>query len=175
MEGYTSSLNMTDPLILYSANSWLAYVIGERFYGGEHYVWCTPDFDARSLASVDQVVPPSSSPSEIYRGLYEDVRRGDRHSAKVKENNAGILRGAAAKRAAGVISDAEQKDILSILEQASGMDFRPLLYVIPFDRVRMIVEAAPVELRAHPLSREYIVARLPRADFDVLELPLGGP
>jgi hypothetical protein len=139
---------MTDPLILYSANTWLAYVIGERFYRGEHYVWCTPDFDARSLASVDQVVPPSSSPSEIYRGLYEDVRRGDRHSAKVKENNAGILRGAEAKRAAGVISETEQNDILSILDQASGRDFRPLLYVIPFDRVRTIVEAAPVELRA---------------------------
>jgi hypothetical protein len=84
------------------------------------------------------------------------------------------LRGAEAKRAAGVISDAEQNDILSILDQASGRDFRPLLYVIPFDRVRTIVEAAPVELRAHPLSREYILARLPRADFDVLELPLGG-
>jgi|GEM_PF-5439362 len=41
---------MGDPLLLYSTNTWLTYVIGERFYRDEHYVWCTPDFDARALA-----------------------------------------------------------------------------------------------------------------------------
>src|SRR5258706_560287 len=89
---------MPDPLILYSTSTWLAYVIGERFYRGEHYVWCTPDFDARALASIDQTTPASSSPAEIYRDLYEDVRRGDRHSSKVKDNKMGILRGIAASK-----------------------------------------------------------------------------
>ncbi len=165
---------MPDPLILYSTSTWLAYVIGERFYRGEHYVWCTPDFDARALASIDQTTPASSSPAEIYRDLYEDVRRGDRHSSKVKDNKMGILRGIAANRIAGVISDDEQRDIVLMLDRASGRDFRPLLYVIPFERVSGIVQAAPLELRAHPLSREYIIEKLPRRDFDVLELPLGG-
>lgn len=165
---------MADPLILYSTNTWLAYVIGERFYGGEHYVWCTPDFDARALARIDQTAPPSSSPAEIYRDLFEDVRRGDQHSSKIKDNKAGILRGVADKRAAGVISDEEQRDIVSTLDRAGGRDFRPLLYVIPFDRVSGIIQSAPVELRAHPLSQEYVIERLPRRDFDVLELPLGG-
>lgn len=32
----------TAPLVLYSTNTWLAYTVAERFYGGEHYVWCTP-------------------------------------------------------------------------------------------------------------------------------------
>jgi hypothetical protein len=165
---------VADPLILYSTNTWLAYVIGERFYGGEHYVWCTPDFDARALARIDQTTPPSSSPAEIYRDLFEDVRRGDQHSSKIKDNKAGILRGVADKRAAGVISDEEQRDIVSTLDRASGRDFRPLLYVIPYDRVSGIIQFAPVELRAHPLSQEYVIERLPRRDFDVLELPLGG-
>lgn len=165
---------MADPLILYSTNTWLAYVIGDRFYGGDHYIWCTPDFDARALAPIDQVTPPSSSPAEIYRDLYEDVRRGDDHSSKIKDNKAGILRGIAAKRAAGIISESEEGHIVSMMERARGRDFRPLLYVIPYERVRGNIQAAPVELRAHPLSREYIIERLPRRDFDVLELPLGG-
>jgi hypothetical protein len=164
----------TDPIVLYSTNTWLSYVIGERFYGGEHYVWCTPDFDARALPRIDQVTPPSSSPAEIYRDLHEDVRRGDQHSSKIKDSKAGILRGVEAKRAAGSISDADQREIVSMIERATGRDFRPLLYVIPFERVRANIAAAPVELRAHPLSREFIIERLPRSDFDVLELPLGG-
>jgi hypothetical protein len=165
---------MGNPLVLYSTNTWLAYVIGERFYRGEHYVWCTPDFDARAMARIDQVTPPSSSPAEIYRDLHEDVGRGDEHSSKIKDNKAGILRGLAVKRSAGVISEGEQLDIVSMLDRARGRDFRPLLYVIPYERVRERVQAVPVELRAHPLSREYIIERLPRVDFDVLELPLGG-
>jgi hypothetical protein len=165
---------MADPTILYSTNTWLAYAIGERFYRGEHYVWCSPDFDARSVATIDQVTPPSSSPSEIYRALHEDVRRGDSHSSKIKDNIMGILRGVAVKRAASIISDDDQRDIVSMVDRASGRDFRPLLYVIPYDRVSGIVKPTPVAERAHPLSREYIIEALPRRDFDVLELPLGG-
>ncbi|HYI09946.1 MAG TPA: hypothetical protein VEK57_12880 [Thermoanaerobaculia bacterium] len=165
---------MADPLILYSTNTWLAYVIGERFYGSQHYVWCTPDFDARALPRIEQIAPPSSSPAEIYQDLYEDVRRGDKHSSKIKDNKAGLLRGAAAKRAASMISEDDYRVVVSTVKQAQGRDFRPLLYVIPFARVRAIVQPAPVELRAHPLSREYIIEHLPRVDFDALELPLGG-
>lgn len=165
---------VSEPLILYSTNSWLAYAIGERFYFGEHYVWCNPDFDARAVAVIDQVTPPSSSPAEIYRALHEDVRRGDSHSSKIKDNMTGILRGAAVKRAAGIISEEDQRDIVSMVDRAGGRDFRPLLYVIPYERVRGIVKPAPVAERAHPLSREYVIDALRRTDFDVLELPLGG-
>ncbi|MGB2602072.1 MAG: hypothetical protein WBC78_00655, partial [Candidatus Sulfotelmatobacter sp.] len=73
---------MSVPIVLYSANSWLSYAIAERYYNGEHYVWCTPAFDARSRYSQEWHVPPTSSPFEIYNSLSEEVRRGDRHSAK---------------------------------------------------------------------------------------------
>ena len=33
--------------ILYSTNTWIAYMIAERFYRRHHYVWCTPYFDPR--------------------------------------------------------------------------------------------------------------------------------
>ena len=69
---------MAVPIVLYSANSWLSYVIAERYYHGEHYVWCTPAFDARSHFAQEWHVPPTSSPFEIYKSLSEEVRRGDR-------------------------------------------------------------------------------------------------
>src|ERR1700733_4219519 len=93
-----------DPQLLYSVNTWLAYNISQRFFGGQHYVWCTPDYDAESKPSYTATVPPSSCPKEIYRLLREAVRRGDRHSDKIGANVAGILRGAELWKNAGNIT-----------------------------------------------------------------------
>ena len=62
-----------DPILLYSTNTWLAYLIAELFYNGEHFVWCTPHFDSSSVPLLNYSVPPSASPIEIYRGLRKDV------------------------------------------------------------------------------------------------------
>jgi len=123
-------------IVLYSASSWLAYKISEEYYGGQHYVWCTPHFDPSSVPSIDYTVPPSSSPIEIYRNLREDVKRGDRHSAKIAANKAGLLRGMERKRAAGEITDEQASEIASILDAAEPRDFRPLIFVIPFHLVQ---------------------------------------
>jgi len=163
-------IEMPIPLILYSANTWLAYMIAERFYSGEHYVWCTPYFDPRQLSPRSNAVPPTSSPSEIYHGLFEEVRRGDRHSSKIKENRIGILRGAAVKKDQGIITDKEAQDIAAILERAETRDFRPLIYVIPYAVVCGQLSEVPVPDRAHPLSVEYIIDRLHHDQFDVIEL-----
>ncbi|HTS34194.1 MAG TPA: hypothetical protein VMH04_00905 [Candidatus Solibacter sp.] len=115
-------------------------------------------------------VPPTSSPYEIYKGLYEEVSRGDRHSAGVARNKVGILRGASVKRGAGVISDAQEKEIASIIGSAETRDFKPLIYVIPYHLVAAQVTDVPVSDRAHPLSAEYVVESLQRGQFDVIEV-----
>jgi len=157
------------PLVLYSTNTWIAFKIAERYFGCEHYVWCTPHFDPRNLGNNDSAVPPSSSPLEVCRSLAGDVARGDRHSTKIKENRAGILRGANAKRAAGVIGQVQEQEIALILDLAAQHDFRPLLYVIPYSSVDGRVREPPPEDKAHPLSEEYIIDSLPRRCFDVIE------
>lgn len=156
-------------LVLYSATTWLAYVIAQRYYRGEHYVWCTPHFDPRHDGWDESAVPPTSSPCEIYRSLAEEVRRGDRHSAKIKENRVGILRGANAKRQAGIISAEQEQTIASIVELAQPRDFRPLIYVIPYAGAADRLREPPPEDKAHPLSAEYIADALPRQYFDVIE------
>lgn len=162
-------IKMGEQLLLYSTNTWLAYVIAERFYNHEHYVWCTPHFDSRSLPTIDATTPPTSNPCEIYHNLVAEVRKGDKHSAKIKENKVGILKGATFKKRAGVINDQQEKDIAAIVDIAETWDFRPLLYIIPFDLVKGLIKDVPVSERAHPLSIEYVIEQLPRQYFDIIE------
>jgi hypothetical protein len=159
---------MKTPLILYSASTWLAYSIAERFYG-VHYAWCTAFYDGIT-APRHFNIPPTSSPAEIYRNLEEETRRGDLHSDTLKRNAAGILRGAKAKLRVGEITAAQHREIKDVVAKAKIPDFRPVLYVIPFDRLGRKVPEVPVSLRAHPLSLEYRVEDLRSGCFDVLEI-----
>jgi len=159
-----------EPIVLYSANTWLAYIIAEQYYRGEHYVWCTPHFDPSSVPSLNYVVPPSSSPIEIYRGLRKDISSGDRHSAKIVANKIGILRGVEAKRSVGIIDDDGAAEIASVVEASDIRDFRPMCYVIPFCLVRDRVRPVPISQRAHPLSAEFVIEALPRDCFDAIGL-----
>jgi hypothetical protein len=164
---------MKEPLILFSTNTWLAYIISERFYNGIHYVWCSPYFNSKVLPDYDCTNPPTSNPIEIYKILQEESLRGDRHSPKIKENKVGIIKGAIYNQKMGVITEEQKKDIIAIVEIAETKDFRPLLYLIPFSIVSSIVKAVPVKDRAHPLSMEFVIESLPRNLFEIIEFYIG--
>lgn len=163
-------MKLLKPKILYSANTWLAYNVTRLFFGDLHYVWCSPIFDRRGRPHVLATPPPTSCPCDIYFKLLEEVRGRDKHSAKISENRLGILKGAATKRAAGVISDDELAEINAIVSEATVEDFHPLLYVIPYDAVSTLVKEVPVAQRAHPLSEEYVIDALPGGLFDVIQM-----
>jgi hypothetical protein len=156
-------------IVLYSANTWLAYNIAERYFRGEHYVWCTPFFDS-AVAGHQYTVAPTSSPKDIYINLYKETTRGDRHSTKIEDNKVGILKGAAYKKEAGVINESQQGEIAAIVDAAERRDFTPLLYIIPYGPVAGLLKDVPIDLRAHPLSVEYIIEALPKNCFDVIEI-----
>lgn len=160
---------MRDPLVLYSTNSLLSYRIAQKYYGEMHFVWCAPFFNYNSAPSLDVNIPPSSSPSEIYRCLYEDITRGDQHSIKIELNKAGILRGANAKERIKVITEAARLEIYAMVRRAEMADFRPLLYVIPYPPVTGLIQEVPIEERAHPFSVEYRIENLHRDLFDVIQ------
>lgn len=111
------------PLLLYSTNTWLAWAIASQYYKAIHWVWCSPFFRADGAVAV--ALPPSAIPGAIYDRLYEDVTRGDRHSAWIAKNRVGLIKGAECKEKAGVISSAQKLDILTIdirLQTASLRD-----------------------------------------------------
>ncbi|HEX6145006.1 MAG TPA: hypothetical protein VFZ01_19990, partial [Geminicoccaceae bacterium] len=156
-------------LLLYSTQTLLAYRINQRYFQGQHWVWCSPYRGFASTAMYDSAVPPSSSPLEIYRNLHQEVRRTEHHSDRINANREGLLKGAESKLRQGVIDDATAYEIAAVLERAERADFAPLLYVIPFSLVSGQVRVVPVEHRAHPLSDEYHIEALHRDCFDVIE------
>ena len=160
------------PLVLYSVNTYLAYIINEDYYGSKHYVWCSEVFDATVRNSLGRYgsIPPTSNPREIYHRLYEEVKRGDQHSAKIQENREGILRGAQKKLARGEIHPSQYDEIDQIVKSVGLSEFRPLLYVIPYHHVARNVREATVAERAHPLSLEWIIESLDRKHFDPIEI-----
>jgi hypothetical protein len=155
--------------VLYSTQTYLAYWVAQNYYNGEHYVWCTPIFDPSSpYRDRDSIVPPSSSPYEVYRSLAKAVADSDLHSEKIEDNRTGILRGALEKKQSGVINDKQEQDIVGIVNKASTNLFDPLVYVIPYPPVADRVREPRIEDKAHPLSAEYIIDLLPRKFFDII-------
>jgi hypothetical protein len=156
--------------ILYSTNTWLAYIITEKFYSGSHYIWCTPNFHMNNQTKIDATTPPTSTPYDILTSLNGEVSRGDKHSAKIKENKLGLIRGAAIKKGQGIITADQESEVIEIVNNSEIRDFRPLLYVMSYEAVRGLLRTVPVKDRAHPLSIEFIIEELPRNLFDVIEL-----
>jgi hypothetical protein len=95
--------NMNTKHIYYSCSTWLSYQICQHYYGQRHYVWCSPFFDADSVFSPPNAIPPSSNPRAIYWRLKQDVDSGDLHSAKIADVRDGIRNGAAIQRATDII------------------------------------------------------------------------
>jgi hypothetical protein len=156
--------------VLFSANSALAHIINKTFYNDEHYVWCSPVFDPKSLdaTNIYSRIPPSSSPYNICC-LYQDAIDGaDDHCTKIKENRAGLIRGASLKLEDGVIDLEDYGRILAMVEKASFKEFKPLVYVIPLEAVRSKVEQVPVKESANPLSFEYRITGLNGNEFEIM-------
>jgi hypothetical protein len=153
--------------VLYSTITQLAYGLAERYYNHQHYAWCAPitNFDPHNFSN-----PPSSDPVSIYWELHDDIESGDSHSARIAANRSGLIRGASAHQVAGTIDAATCALIEQVIVAASLIDFKPLLLVIPFEKVKSIAASAPVAVRARATSEEYIIEKLPRSCFDIIEL-----
>jgi TIR domain len=157
------------PLLLYSVNTSLAFRINEQFYRQIHYSWCAPYFDMRrnQISGIGKS-PPSSNPFEIYASFLRDARSGDLHSPLIKQNKAGILRGAQVRIEKGQITPEARHEIEQILDVTVASDYTPLIYVIPTHSIRNLIKKVDVSRRAHPFSPEFIIEDLPRSKFDII-------
>jgi hypothetical protein len=148
---------MNSKSIYYSCCTWLAFQVNQAYYRKAHYTWCTPYFDPPSRLNPYNSVPPTSSPKEIYWNLRREIDAGDKHSAKILQNRAGIQRGADVNLKIGYITSDAHQEILEIAAAAELRDFRPLLYVIPCEPVSQLIQPVAVKDRAHAFSEEYII------------------
>lgn len=147
----------------------VAYNINMKYYGGLHYMWCTPYFGS-NYKSPHFTVPPSSSPLEIYNTLNAEIDASDLHGTKIGLNRMGIRKGADAMLSRGKIDKDQHEEILTISDLAQPQQFRPILCVISRLEAVPFYQRVDVKSRANPLSHEYIVADLPQTAFDVIRI-----
>lgn len=147
------------PLLLYSVNCFFKFHIQERYRGNRHYVWVSESFDSG---------PPTSNPKEIYNSLKRAVADEDEHDYKIDEQKSLITARAIEWEAAGEITTLDKEDIVFEIKNGAFKKWRPLIYVIPYDRVAVRVEAVPRAERAG-FSPEYRISDLDRSEFDIIE------
>lgn len=147
------------PLVLYSVNCHFKFHIQEKYRGNRHYVWVSENFDSG---------PATSNPKDIYDRLKKAVADEDEHDYKIIEQKTLITARVIEWEVAGEISTFDKEDIVSEIEIGKFQKWRPLIYVIPYDRVAGRVEPVPRPERAG-LPPEYRIADLQRSEFDIIE------
>jgi hypothetical protein len=149
-----------ETILYYSTNTKIAYEIAERFFDNQHYVWCAPEFD---------INPPSSNPKELFIRLRDDVEKSDNHSSKIRENKAGLLKAILWKKNKGLITEKIYLEIAKTIKKANINQFKPLIYLIPASNVSEFI-IPQVQEKANVFSSEYIIEKLDRSKFHVIEL-----
>jgi hypothetical protein len=157
---------METPLILYSTNSSIAYKINEEFYNSCHYVWCSPYFDCNKMDFSLRNNPVSSNPYNIYRDFLNSAK--DENSRIIQDNRKGLAHGVKAKFDSGIIDEKQKEKLLFMIKNAGVEEFSPILYVIPYDKVKDILVEAPLRKKANIFSKEYIIPMLTRKAFDII-------
>jgi hypothetical protein len=159
------------PLLLYSTNVYLKFMIQRQYRGDKHFIWCSEAFDSTKLSgyTFNAHTPPSSNPVDIYRELSRDVSRKDAHSAKINEQKLSLGGRAIEWHKNGEITEAQREDIMFLIKTADFSDWRPLIYIIPFDAVKSKIISVPAPNRAG-MGMEYTVSDLSASEFDVIEI-----
>lgn len=148
--------------ILYSQATEISYKINQKYYNDVHYVWCAEE------PLGDYLQAGTSDPIERCNRILTAIYSGDCHEHLIDENKKGIRLGALVKKKAGIITKEQEEEIIALLRSAELSDFSPVLYIIPFDRVKDILEVAPDSEKASLTSVEYIIRNLKRCQFDII-------
>ncbi|MCD4753721.1 MAG: hypothetical protein K8R40_11670 [Anaerolineaceae bacterium] len=159
---------MKNTNVLYSANSKIAYKLNKRYYDDKHYVYVADRFGSPEIESSLESNPPSSSPFDRYTSLKAESQRSDKGGYYIQQNKAGIKKGADAKFKNGIITEKECNLIYQICDEVQLIEFSPLMYIIPYEKVKHLLEDVPVNEKAGPLSAEWVIKELPGDLFDII-------
>jgi hypothetical protein len=161
---------MIENLLYYSTNSYLSYWITKQFYNGQFYVWCSPVFNPSSLDSLNPYIkiPHSSSPFNIYKTFDDAVKTNDNGCLKIKENKAGLKKGALVNYQQEHITIEEFNRINELIDMVEITHFRPLIYLIPNRIEHSRVEIVPINETASSLSTEYRISDLKIDEFEII-------
>ncbi|SFO18774.1 hypothetical protein SAMN05428984_2612 [Sphingomonas sp. OK281] len=156
--------------MLWSATCDLKHRIGETYYG-YHYTWCSPVFEAAAAPqfALGAKQPPSSDPVTIYRQLHAAVKGKDRHDPKIAGYRKSLRAIALKMRDEGKLSAEYAAEIVTRVRSAEFVDWKPLMYVIPYSVVAPRVQLVRLRDRASD-EPEYVIPDLKREEFHIIEL-----
>lgn len=162
---------MKDKLLLYSTNSYLSYYVSKNFYDNVFWVWCTDYFNPYCLGILDSTNPHSACPFKLYKKYKNAIKKKKITSRQIQRNKAGLLTGANAKYNSGVITEEIKTEIIEIIHNATYELFEPLIYIIPYSKVKEKVIRVPIrEKKKNPLSIEFRIESLNRFEFDIITM-----
>ena len=157
------SILKPNDFLLYSTGTALAYKIAKEYYNNVHYVWCTEAFDAA-------LQPGTSNPRTLCSRYLEQIQKNDRHANEIKNNKAGILKGALAKLDERIINDDQFREIQARVAYAGNDEFYPVIYMINKRAVKKRLIVVNPEDKASDSSIEYIIKDLKRNEFDLIRI-----
>jgi hypothetical protein len=148
----------------------MKYRIQTMFRGRRHYIWCSPNFEAAALPryAIGAGLPPSSDPATIYRQLHHAVRTKDQGDNKIIDQKK-VLKALALKWFKdNQISADDRDEIIAMVSKSDFLDWKPLLYVIPYGAVAGRAQLVPRGKRASH-EPEYILVDLADTEFQIIE------
>jgi hypothetical protein len=154
--------------LYYSTNTLLAYRITNRYFHGIFSVHCAEEYDPDNQTGN----PPSSSPALLYWQFRLVAESGDRGNDKIISVKNKLKRVARSKLRTGEITQNEYDALRWEVNAAESWYFTPILYLISREKVGSRAKAIPIDKRANPNSKEYMIDDLKADKFEVISVRL---
>ncbi len=147
----------------YSTQPFLAWCFNHYFYGQKHFAWVGAPFYPYRQAN-----PRSSNPLRIYEDLYEPWKDQDDFSPVIAQKRLSLRNGVIAH--AGNLPPGLDHRLKVVCDRIDTVFFYPIVYRVNIDTIdssRLIVAGSGLVG-----SREYRIADLSEAEFDLLFIDL---
>jgi hypothetical protein len=157
--------------IVYSTNPRYAHDVAMKHRHGNHVVWCSEFYDPATApaGSVAAAIAPSSSPKGIFELLKAHCDAEERHSHLIRGYRKTFRRLATDWLADGSIAKHEFDEIVATINTTSWLIWRPQLYVIPVEPIRVAGRLIAVPNRARAgYGPELQIQDLKMPEFDIL-------
>ena len=150
--------------VLYSQGTRLSYEINKKYYNDVHFVWCCEKIFFKGTKQ-----PETSNPLKRAQKLIAEIITNDSHGIYIENNIKEIKAGAAIMKIEGKITSQALTAIENRVDNASFFDFFPVIYVIPYEKVKNIIED-PKDKKANLNSNEFLICELKSDCFDIIDI-----
>lgn len=149
--------------LYYSTSTLISNMIAGIYFNNLHYVWCAPSFNPAITN------PISANPYEIYKNYSKEIQKNEM-GPTIAKHKAGLINGASINRQKGIITMDQEQEIIEIIYAAEVQHFKPIIYVIPANKVIQNIKIVPQSKKAGIFSQEFLIEQLDGNMFHLIDL-----